>query len=214
MRHRTTTVAAVTRSSSTISPSATLRAPAPKNSGGHSAFNTRLTAYQGSHRRCSEPRRALTYQARQPAMAIRTYSTVHTGPNSQDGGDHEGRRSTAYCSADEDAVSAPIAAAAPTAAANTAAAPMAPSTVGRDRVIPTEASPGAGAAPAERAGNPPAAGLLGGTSSRGGPARERPFGAPPSVQSGLRTGAGARVGEAEERVGTRKTGRPRELADR
>src|SRR5690606_27165996 len=90
MRHRTTTVAAVTRSSSTISPSATLRAPAPKNSGGHSAFNTRLTAYQGSHRRCSEPRRALTYQARQPAMAIRTYSTVHTGPNSQDGGDHEG----------------------------------------------------------------------------------------------------------------------------
>src|SRR5690349_1117950 len=68
----------------------------------------------------SADRRPTRRQTSQPETAIIAYSAVHTGPNSQEGGAHDGRRKEAYSVEAPVPASEPIRATAVTAAAKAA----------------------------------------------------------------------------------------------
>ena len=90
-------VATIDAASSRISPNARPSRPAPKNSGDHSMFSTSCTAYTP----CAAGTHPALRHTSQPATAIVAYSTVHTGPNSHDGGAHDGWTRPAYCAGAE-----------------------------------------------------------------------------------------------------------------
>src|SRR4051794_18658771 len=97
--------------------------PKPKKIGVHRALRTSWTAY--TVRAVVQPVRR---QTSQPDTAISTYSTVHTGPNSQDGGAHDGCSRLWYSAV------VPVTPSTPISAAAAAAAPKPARAIGAERV--------------------------------------------------------------------------------
>src|SRR5687768_9891867 len=88
---KATKVATINAQSKTMSAKAKAPRCQPKNNQLHSALNTSCTRNRVSA--VLAARKPATRQTSQAAIPIRAYSTVQTGPKTQDGGAHSGRTS-------------------------------------------------------------------------------------------------------------------------